>query len=148
MRDKVVHNTSTLTTTTSTNTSSFPTNILQPNLLISSTLSSSFASSSSSSITPASQPDNTSSNTDPSQSSLLSNTFDYVIPLQPTTIVDNVDLLNLSDSPSYTTLQACPLDLTLSHRSKNKRLSTSPRPSCKSRRNEEHNGEHFFTLKL
>ena len=138
MRDKVVHNTSTLTTTASTNSSTGPTNILQPNLLISSTLSSS-------SITPASTPDNAYSSTDPSQSSALSNTFDAVTPLQPTAIVDNTDLLNSFDSSSYTTLQSCPLDLRISHRSKNKRLSTSPIPTCKSRRKRGNNGEHAFT---
>ncbi|CAF1496473.1 unnamed protein product, partial [Adineta steineri] len=139
MRNKVAHNTSILTTTTSTNTLSIPTNILQPNLLVLPTLSYSSASSSLSSTTLDDTSDNISSNTDPSQSSFLINIFDHVIPLQPTTIVDNMRPLNTSHSPSYTTLQTCPLDLTFSLKSKNKRLSTSTGQSYNSRRDQENN---------
>ncbi len=142
MRDKVVPSTSTLTTTAS-NVSAVPTNILQPNSSMSSMLS---CSSASSSVTSVSKFVNT-SNADPTDTALRTSTFNDIIPIQPTIVDDDIQLFNSSDMSTYTTLQSCPLDLTINHRPKNKRATSSPERSYKSRRNRINNGEYFFQHK-
>ncbi|CAF4499246.1 unnamed protein product [Rotaria sp. Silwood2] len=116
MRDKVVHNTTTPSTTAFIGTSPLSTNILLPWLQSSTTPSCSPASVFFSSTTLAIKSIDVSTNTDPPQSSPLSNTFDQITPLQPTVFVNDDDLIQSSITSSYTTLQSCPLDLTSSSR--------------------------------
>ena len=131
MRDKVAHNDTTLSTTTATNIQSVPINILQPHQLSSTTLSCSFVSPSSPSTALTIKPANVFTNIDLSESSSPPNTFDQIIPLQSTVVIDDNDDVRSSTTSSYTILQSCPLDLTLNTRSEKRKLSTSRQSSRK-----------------
>ena len=131
MRDKVAHNDTTLSTTTTTSIPSVPTNILQPHQLSSTTLSCSFVSPSSSSTPLTIKPAYVFTNIDLSESSSPPNTFDQIIPLQSTVIIDDNDDVRSSTTSSYTILQSCPLDLTLNTWSEKRKLSTSRQSSHK-----------------
>ena len=140
MRDKVARNSMKIPAPTSTSVSSVPRNILQPRLA-SSTLPAlltqtagpyhHIAPSTSTNTPIITTSDAFTTIVSVESSSSPSNTLDQIMPLLPTILIKEDDLLDPVSPPASTMLQSCPLDLTLNPRSEERKHPASPKQSRK-----------------
>jgi hypothetical protein len=151
MREKVALNATTASPKTSSVLSP-PTNILQPRL-ISSTSPSSPSTTTLVSSTPScsanvctTTPIDVSLNVGSLDLSSFSQVYNQITPLQPTVVDQADEPAQSTDSLSYTTLQSCPLDLSIDSLPRKRRSSTMPRAARKSFRISTEIGRYQYII--